>query len=147
MDVERIEEWVGREVVDPAGESIGKLEEIYYRGSDPVLAEIKPGLLARKRVLVPLAGASVARDFLRVDVPADKALREDSGGSGFKHDDLRAVADHYGAAHTYRLDELESSTARAERIRLESDVREKIGELDEFARRRSEEAAEARRTA
>jgi sporulation protein YlmC with PRC-barrel domain len=66
MEIERIEDWIGREVVDAEGQKVGKLDEVYFRGDDAVIGEVKVGVLTRKRVLVPLEGAAVTRDSVRV---------------------------------------------------------------------------------
>ncbi len=67
MEIERIEDWIGREVDDADGTKLGKLDEVYYDGEQAVAGEVKPGLLSRKRIVVPLQGASVTRDSLRVN--------------------------------------------------------------------------------
>jgi hypothetical protein len=69
MEIEHIEEWVGADVVDPAGEKVGKLEDLYYApgSTEPVAASVKSGTLGRSLTLVPLDGASVTRSYLRVN--------------------------------------------------------------------------------
>ena len=48
---------IGCEVIDPDGEAVGRLSEVYFRGAEPVLITTKGGRLTRKRRLVPLEGA------------------------------------------------------------------------------------------
>ena len=69
MEIEHIEEWIGQDVVDPAGEKVGKLEDLYYAaGSDePVAAAVKHGTLGKTLTLVPLERASITRSYLRVN--------------------------------------------------------------------------------
>ncbi len=66
MEIERIEDWIGREVDDADGNKLGKLDEVYFDGDRAVAGEVKPGVLSRKRIVVPLEGASVTRDAVRV---------------------------------------------------------------------------------
>lgn len=67
MEIERIEDWIGREVLDPDGNKVGKLKEVYFRGDAAEIGEVKPGAFSRKRLFVPLAGAAATRDSLRVE--------------------------------------------------------------------------------
>jgi len=74
LSVDQIEEWLGQEVTDSGGERIGKLDEVYYsvRSGDAVFASVKSGLLGRRSSVVPLAGASVGRDYLRLGYSAEQ---------------------------------------------------------------------------
>jgi PRC-barrel domain len=69
IPVENLADWRGQEVVDPSGEKLGKLEDIYYDGEtdEPAFAAVKTGLVSKSLTLVPLARASVGRDYVRVD--------------------------------------------------------------------------------
>ena len=69
IPVENITDWRGQEVVDPNGEKLGKLEEIYFDGEtdEPVFGAVKTGLVSTSLTLVPLLRASVGRDYVRVD--------------------------------------------------------------------------------
>jgi hypothetical protein len=64
---EQLEQWRGRAVVDADGDDLGKLDDVYY-GSDgeAVLARVRSGLMGRHQSVVPLAGSSVSRDYLRL---------------------------------------------------------------------------------
>jgi hypothetical protein len=66
--VENLGAWRGQDVVDPDGEKIGSLEELFYDGETdtPAFIAVKSGLIAKHLTLVPLAGASVGRDYVRV---------------------------------------------------------------------------------
>ena len=114
MEIERIDDWVGADVVDPAGEKVGKLEDLYYAaGTDePVAAAVKYGTLGKTLSIVPLAGASVTRSYLRVnhakgslkeapDVPAATDLASST---------VADAASHYGAS--LPSGELESGARR-----------------------------------
>src|SRR3954462_13213923 len=69
IPVENISDWRGQDVVDPNGEKLGKLDEVYYDGEtdEPAFAAVKTGLVSKSLTLVPLARASVGRDYVRVD--------------------------------------------------------------------------------
>ncbi|HYI37766.1 MAG TPA: PRC-barrel domain-containing protein [Thermoleophilaceae bacterium] len=68
MEIEHIEEWLGQDVVDPDGEKIGKLEDLYYEAGStvPVAAAVKHGTLGKSLTLVPLERSSITRSYLRV---------------------------------------------------------------------------------
>lgn len=73
---ENIRDWRGHKVVAADGSKIGELEAVYVdTGTDqPSFASVKVGLLGRHRlVFVPLNGATVAPDHLRVAVSKDQA--------------------------------------------------------------------------
>src|SRR5690349_17012208 len=101
VQVERVEEWVGQEVVDRDGEKIGKLEDVYFdldSAGGPTLGAVKSGLLGRKRHLVPLTGATLGRDQVRVDFPA-QAVKDapEVGDEGrLSGADEDALLGHYG---------------------------------------------------
>ena len=68
IPVENIADWRGQEVVDPKGDKLGKLEEVYFDGEtdEPAFIAVKTGRLSKSITLVPLARASVGREYLRV---------------------------------------------------------------------------------
>jgi len=100
VGVEGIADWVGREVVDREGEKVGKLAEVYYdtTDSEPAFVSVKSGTFGRSHSLAPLKGATLARDYVRLDASKELirgAPSEDAGGrlSGV---DAIAVLGHYG---------------------------------------------------
>jgi hypothetical protein len=100
MDIERIEDWRGQQVVDEDGEKIGKLEDVYRPtgGGDPEFASVKTGLMGRHLTLVPLRGATVTRDHIRLAI--GKALVDDaphaSGEDELTATDEDTLLAHYG---------------------------------------------------
>jgi sporulation protein YlmC with PRC-barrel domain len=66
--VENISDWRGQKVIDPAGEKLGTLEQVYFDGEtdEPAFVAVKSGTLSKSLTLVPLSRASVGRDYLRV---------------------------------------------------------------------------------
>ncbi len=164
ISVEHIEEWRGQQVLDPAGEQLGKLEEIYFDRSSgtPMLAAIKSGLLGRHSKLVPIDGASVSRDYVRVahtkeavdaapdaageTAPDTAALDAVGAAYGLKFAD-RVALESTGEAESRRA---EAEEARARADQLAHDARAKIEARDaahERAHGASEEATQAEREA
>jgi hypothetical protein len=130
LSVEQLEEWVGEDVVDVDGERVGKLDEVYYSTAtnQAVFAVVKSGLLGRHTSLVPLAGASVGREYLRL---AYSAAQIDE--VGFELDAGATIGQ--GDA---------SASSIAERRRAAGEAATRAGELDDEARRRAAEADQAR---
>ena len=118
MEIERIEDWIGREVVDADGNKLGKLQEVYFRGEDAIAGEVKPGVLSRKRITVGLEGAAVTRDSVRV------------------------TGDYDGST-----DELESSSARSQRLADVAEAQSRSDEAEAEAARRAVDAEDAAKRA
>ena len=100
VGVEGIADWVGRDVVDRDGEKVGKLADVYYdtADSEPVFVSVKSGTFGRSVSIAPLTGATLARDYVRLDAPRElvkEAPDEDSGGR-LTGVDAVAVLAHYG---------------------------------------------------
>ena len=103
IPAENIRDWRSRPVVDPDAAKIGTLEAVYYDtlGDEPVFATVKvSGLLGRNThlVFVPLAGAVVTPDHLKVAFARDVARGAPSiapDGELAAHDEP-AVFAHYG---------------------------------------------------
>jgi hypothetical protein len=71
---ENIRDWRGSPVLDPDGSKIGTLEAVYVDTTtdDPSFASVTTGIISRhKLTFVPLAGATVAPDHVRVTVGKD----------------------------------------------------------------------------
>jgi PRC-barrel domain protein len=100
IPVENIMEWRGQEVVDPSGDKLGKLEEVYFDGEtdEPTFAAVKSGTISKSLTLVPLARASVGRDYLRVDRAKGEFKKAPSFDTGVELsiDDEAATFRHYG---------------------------------------------------
>jgi hypothetical protein len=174
IEAEHIEDWRGKEVVDPDDESMGKLQEVYVDRptGTPLLLSIKSGLLGRHAKMIPIDGSKVGPGYLRVAHP--KATIEASPNAD-KEDapnavELDEIAKAYGLRFSDQV-QLESATtaenrrAEAEEARrraeeLEADAREKLAAHQsaqsqaqtttaeaERAEREAEEAREAARRA
>ncbi len=148
LNVDQIEEWLGQDVLDSQEERVGKLEDVFYSsaGGEAVFASVKSGLLGRHSSVVPLAGASVGRDYIRVAYT--KAQIEDassdvdtSGGLG------RESANQLGGAYGIELrqdEDFESASVINERKQAVADARGQAEALEDEARRRAGEAETAR---
>ncbi len=74
VELDNIREWRGQDVVDPDGEKIGKLEDVYFdiESDQPQFARVKTGLLGRRLTFVPLMDAVAGRDQLQVAYDKDR---------------------------------------------------------------------------
>lgn len=153
MDIEHIEGWRGQDVVDRDGEKLGKLEDVYVdlASDEPGLAAVKSGVLGRKVRLVPLEGASFARDAVRV--PVAKERFEDApeaGGEGRLERGVElAVFDHFGLEAPYGDEgpRYESMQAAAARRAEAAEHRRRADELEATAERKAADAQDAQRRA
>jgi len=145
MDIERIEDWVGQEVVDSDGEKLGKLEDVLFgAGSrDAVAATVKSGLLGRRHYLVPLQGATATRASVRVPFSKDqlKDAPQVEPGADVRNAERDAAAQHFGLDLS-GCGQLESGAARASRQAEAEEAKQKAFELEGVAERKAAEARE-----
>jgi uncharacterized protein YrrD len=98
--VEDIKKWQGDDVIDQAGEKLGKLEEVYYDAETdlPGFAAVKSGVLGKRVTLVPLAGASVGHDFVRVKATKEQVKKAPSfdPGAELSADDEASSYGYFG---------------------------------------------------
>jgi sporulation protein YlmC with PRC-barrel domain len=100
IGVENITDWRGQEVVDRNGEKLGKLDQVYFDGEtdEPTFIGVKSGTISKSLTLVPLARASVGRDYVRVDRAKAEFKKAPSFGTDVELtlDDEAATYRHYG---------------------------------------------------
>lgn len=108
-----------------------------------MLIAVKSGLLGRKRELIPLEGATLSRNHVRVAYAADKLAETRHGGDPLHEDDLALVAEHYGQAHHAEAGELEGSEERTDRLRRAEAAELHASELETQASTRALEAEDA----
>jgi hypothetical protein len=108
---ENIRDWIGRDVIDPAGDTIGDLESVYVdtTSDQPSFFTVVVGVLGRKRLaFVPAGGATVTPKAVRVQY-AKSLVKEapaiDRDGELLAADEP-AVFEHYGIAYTSRGERL-----------------------------------------
>jgi hypothetical protein len=150
MEIEQIEEWKGQDVVDCDGEKIGKLEDIYFEAGsrDAVFGSVKTGMLGRRHFLVPLAGATISRDHIRVAYHQDHvkdAPQADPGAtleSGMEQELARHYAIELTAPAAGDTGRYESASAREEREARAREATKRAEELEALADRKAAEARE-----
>jgi len=150
LNVEQIAEWVGQDVFDSAGERVGKLEEVFYSASsgEALFISLKSGLLGRHGGVVPLAGASVGRDYVRLAYTAEQI--EQAGGNRAPDTLEREEAGRLAGAYGIELapgEDYESASAVSERIRTAEETRARAAQLEAEARAREEAADDAQSSA
>jgi hypothetical protein len=149
VSVEHIDDWRGQEVVDADGEKLGKLDEVFFlAGTDEaVFATVASGLLGRKHHVVPLQGASLSRDYVRVNYRKDDVTRAPDSGDALGDADVEQLAGFYGLGLTNpdgTPQRLESATARETRLREAEQARVRAGQLEADAAGAAAEAQAAR---
>lgn len=147
MQIEQLEDWKGQNVVDRDGEKIGKLEDLYFEeGSrEPVFGSVKTGMLGRRHILVPLDGASVTRDHLRVDYSQDQVKDgpQVDPGATLESGTEQELARHYEIELTAAGERrYESASARAEREARAREATQRAEQLEALAERKAVEARE-----
>lgn len=146
LSVEQIEEWLGQEVFDSDGERVGKLDEVFYSAAgEAMFASIKSGLLGRSLSIVPLAGASVGRDYVRLAYTAaqvEQAKSEVDVTDNLDGRDARKLGELYGV-DVAEEDSFEGASTLNARRQAAEEARRRADELEEQARLRAAEAREA----
>jgi hypothetical protein len=141
IEVEHLESWIGSEARGRSGEKLGKIDDIYFAGSEPVAIDIRSGLGGRKHHAATLTGASVSQDGIRLSVDKDDLVSTDGGPltSG-------QIASLYGQDDRLeggQPEQLESWHER-EKLRKEAEAaRAEADKLEAEARRRAEDEEKA----
>jgi sporulation protein YlmC with PRC-barrel domain len=100
--------WRDADVVDPDGDKIGSLKQIYVddETGQPSWLAIKTGLFGLKETFVPVSAAVVSGDRILVsyakNVVKDAPNIDPDGHMSVL--DERALYDHYGQTYSPRLD-------------------------------------------
>ena len=147
---EHLEAWRGQTVLDPSGETLGKLEEVYLdSGSqEPILIAVKSGLLGRHVSLIPVNDATVGPDYVRVAHDQESVDRAGSGSAEGVPDAaaLASLGSIYGLRFADRL-ELESASDVEARRAVAEEARRRAEELEIAAQQRESERDAARQHA
>jgi hypothetical protein len=98
---QNIAQWSGKTLVDPDGEKIGKLEEVYVdvQTDKPMFGTVKEGLIGRHLTFVPLGGIEIGPEDLKVRVSKEKvkeAPNIEPRGEELSQDDERVLYHYYG---------------------------------------------------
>ena len=100
-----IAEWRGSELVDSAGEKIGKLEEVYFdvETDEPQFGTVKEGFIGRHLTFVPLTGITIGPDNLQVPVTKEQVSSAPNialQGGELTQGDESALYHHYQLNYT-----------------------------------------------
>jgi hypothetical protein len=157
FEVERIEDWRGQDVIDSEDEKVGKLEEVFtdIDSKEPSIGSVKTGLFGRKLTLVPLEGAILTRDHLRLPYTKDqiKGAPQADGGGQLDGERERDIFNYYGVAQPEstgdeaRTVRYETAGAAEERHAEADDLRAKAAEHEQQASKEGSRAADAEATA
>lgn len=131
--LDRLQQMEGCDVVAQDGEQIGKVEEIFVdlETREPEWLGIGTGLLRTKRVLVPLAGAEIQDDIVRV--PYDKEMVKSS--PDVDEDQIPQDVE----AQLYSYYGVPASTERSDTLLAEGGPTETPARADQASVTRSEE--------
>ena len=136
-----VQTWRGQDVVDPNGDKVGTIEDIYLdrQSGEPEWAAVKTGLFGTKVNFVPLQGATPAGDEIRL--AHDKATIKDApnveADGELSPEEERRLYDHYGRGDYADWDDssedrTEGVLGRDERVRRgDEDVRGFTGDDDD----------------
>ncbi len=144
IEAQQLETWIGTDVLDSAGAKLGTLEDVYFRGSEPLAVAIRSGLVARKHHFAALRGASVSHDGLHLAAAADDLVAAHEGELGTSQ--LTALAARDDRLQALRPDDLEGWNARKERFKAQAEAQASAVKLEEEARKHGaeEDAANAK---
>jgi sporulation protein YlmC with PRC-barrel domain len=102
---EEVAAWRGRRVVDPSGDDIGKLEDIYLddESGEPEWALVATSLFAGRSPFVPLAGAEAHEDVIRVPFAKDQVKDAPSikAGEELSQEQEAQLYAHYGLEYSF----------------------------------------------
>lgn len=142
VEVEHLDEWIGSEVVAANGDKLGKVTEVYYRGADALAVQFRSGLIGHKYHLAGLSGATVSTKHLRLGVSETIASDGDLDAEG-----LTLMANGDSRLQGLTVDDLESGSAREERLEAARRASEEADALEAQASARTEEAERTARVA
>jgi hypothetical protein len=96
-------EWRGRTLIDPVGENIGKVHEVYADGNSPgpAWALVHTGFFGTEAHLVPLTGAEPTGEDVRINVSKDvvKDAPRFAGDAELSDADEARLFEHYNVPY------------------------------------------------
>lgn len=99
IDTTNVNSIFDAKVIDPNGDKVGTVKQVYVGGDDqPLFASVSTGLFGTSESFVPLEGATLEGDELRVRYEKDRikdAPRIDADGD-LDGDEQDRIFDHYG---------------------------------------------------
>jgi hypothetical protein len=112
-----VAEWHGKELIDCDGATIGKLERVYFdvETDEPQFGTVKEGFMGRHLTFVPLVGATIGPDTLRVSVSRNQV----KDAPTIQHDgDTLSPADESALYHHFELNYTPTDTTTGQRLAL-----------------------------
>jgi sporulation protein YlmC with PRC-barrel domain len=102
-DIDTVQRWRGRTVVDQNGEKVGKFEEIYLDADSerPEWAAVTTGFFGLRQTLIPLSEAQEEGEELQVPFTKEqiKGAPNLDPDEQLSHDEERALYGHYGVPY------------------------------------------------
>lgn len=144
IGVEQFESWIGTEAHDSSGDKLGKIDDVYFAGAEPVAIAIRSGLAGRKHWAATLNGASVSHDGVHLAVEQDGLVSTDGGA--LTRSQLAALAVHDERLRDMAPEQLEGWQQREERHKEaeKADAEAEKLEAEVVLRAEEEEKAVAR---
>jgi uncharacterized protein (TIGR02271 family) len=142
-DIDTVQAWQGRTMVDPAGDKLGTIDAIYLDNEtgQPEWATVTSGLFTAKAAFVPLAQAQAMGDS--VQVPYDKQQVKDApsmqADGQLSQDDEAELYRHYGLDYTEHRSDSGLPAGTAEDTQDDTVGRDVSGPTTDQAMTRSEE--------
>ena len=141
IEVEQLESWIGSEARGSSGEKLGKIEDVYFAGTDPVAIAIRSGLGGRKHHAATLKGAGVTHDGVRLAIGEDDLVSTDGGH--LTDAQISALSAQDDRLRDVRPERLESWQQREQRHQEAEEARTKAEELEAEAQLLGEEEEKA----
>jgi hypothetical protein len=142
VEAEHLDEWIGAEVVAANGDKLGKVTDVYYKGPEALAVEFSSGLIGKKYRLAGLSGATVSTKHLRLGVSDTIAT-----DGGLDAQGLQLMANGDDRLQGLSVDDLESGSAREERLAAAARAAQEADRLEAEATAQTEEAKRAAATA
>ncbi len=139
--VEHLESWIGSEARGGSGEKLGRIDDVYFAGEDPVAIGIRSGLGGRKHHAGTLKGASVCHDGVRLAIGEDDLVSTDGGP--LTSSQLSALSAQDDRLRDVYPEQLEGWQQREERRKQAEEDRAKAEKLEVEAARLADEEEKA----
>lgn len=107
IDTDAYAGWIGRKAVDPDGDKLGTIDELYAddRTGEPEWVTVKTGLFGSRSTFVPLAGATTSESGDDLVLPYDKGQVKDApnidADGTLTEEEERELYRHYGREADY----------------------------------------------
>lgn len=141
IEVKQLESWIGSEILGGSGEKLGKIDEVYFAGDDPVAVGIRSGLAGRKHHVATLKGAAVSHDGVRLAIGEDHLVSTD--GEALTAAQISALSGQDERLRDLQPDQLEGWRQREERRNEAEEARASAEQLEAEAQLRADEEQRA----